>query len=126
LCKLWVKIKFNLEDQQKPFFTELFLFSEESLLPENCGEMPCFFGDYPTKERYLGQKTAFLAGEDYENYKLETFNNRKYFVNFLGGAYGNTFEYTTFIGDTKIDIWIQAKEDQKEESDTLMETFIIE
>lgn len=118
------------------YLDELQFFSEESIkkFTSNCGEV-CFFGDYPTSERYLDQKKAFLGEQNYiQNYnndsvkkfELQKFNNRSFFVSFLYDPNGSSYEYTTFIDDIKIDIWIAVEnENQKALSDELFKKILI-
>ncbi len=116
---------------QLPLFQEIQFFSEESIkqFTSNCGgDSPCFFGDYPNLTRYNGQKNAFNKGETYEKYELKKFGDRNYFVsNFkCTGDSCVIREYTTFINDTKIDIWItMADETQVNAADNLFEEFEI-
>ena len=93
-------------------------------------------GDYPTVDRYFGQKEAFLSGKNYTEtdwdgsdrvFELQEFNDRNFFVTFIYDPNGSGYEYTIFIGDKKIDIWIGVKnEEQKSESDELFGELIIE
>lgn len=136
----YVSYRFQKEEEQTfpyIYLYELQFFSEESIrnFTSSCGEV-CFFGDYPTLERYFGQKKAFSDGQNYiQNYKndsakkfkLQKFNNRNFFVSFLPDPNGSSYEYTTFIDDIKIDIWIAVEdEDQKTLSDELFKKLLIE
>ncbi len=125
-------VSYDFSYQNKmPSFDEIQFFSEESIrnFTDDCGEGAdsiCFMGDYPTLERYFGQKNAFNKGENYGKYELKKFNNRKFFVSFLFDPNGSGYEYTTFIGDTKIDIWTNVENrDQKDLSDKLFEKLVI-
>jgi len=124
-----------------PHLYELQFFSEKSItnFTSDCREGTdsiCFMGDYPTLERYFGQKEAFSDRQNYtENYtsgytkefRLEKFNNRNFFVSFIADPNGSGFEYSTFIDDVKIDIWINVENrDQKTDSDELFKEIIIE
>lgn len=107
-----------------PSFQEIQFFSKESIdkFAKNCADGPCFFGDFPNIERYNGQKNAFEANKDYLKYKLKKFDDRYYFTsNFkCEGDSCVIREYTTFIGSTKIDVWItMANESQVIEADKL-------
>lgn len=114
-----------------PTFQEIQFFDTESIekFLDKCeANSPCFFGDYPDLERYNGQKNAFEVNADYQNYALKTFGDRKYFVsNFACTGDGCTIrEYTTFIGDKKIDIWITMENaSQADASDALFKKFAI-
>ncbi|HAO52184.1 TPA: hypothetical protein DCQ85_01820 [Candidatus Magasanikbacteria bacterium] len=118
--------------------TEVQFFSEDSIkkFNESClSNIPCFMGDYPTVERYTGEKQALLAKKDYtqtypdgktKEFKLQQFNGQSFLVSFTFDPNGSVYEYTTFVGDTKIDIWVKvAKEDQKAQSDELFTKFMI-
>jgi len=114
-----------------PTFQEIQFFNKESIkqFTANCGiETPCFFGDYPDLERYNGQKNAFNSGNDYGNYELKKFGDRNYFVsNFrCTGDSCVIREYTTFIDDMKIDLWITMEDNtQVSAADSLFREFEI-
>lgn len=114
-----------------PMFQEVQFFSEKSIqqFTENCGaDTPCFFGDYPDLERYNSQKNAFKNETDYKKYELKKFGDRNYFVsNFkCDGDSCVIREYTTFIDDTKVDIWVTMADDtQAKVADSLFEKFKI-
>ncbi len=111
-------------------FSEIQFFSRESIEKFNaeCAETMCFEGDFPDVERYDGQKEAFERISDYKNYHLFVFNNRNYLVANIPCS-GDTCvirEYTTFIGDTKVDVWITMSNDnQQEQADQLFGQFSI-
>ncbi len=114
-----------------PTFQEIQFFNAESIeqFTANCGvDTPCFFGDYPDSERYNGQKNAFNSGNDYGKYKLKKFGDRNYFVS-NSRCTGDSCvirEYTTFIDNTKIDIWITMEDDtQVNAADSLFKEFEI-
>lgn len=116
---------------QLPTFQEIQFFNENSIkkFTAGCGvDTPCFFGDYPDLETYNGQKDAFGSGKNYENYELKKFGDRNYFVsNFeCTGDSCVIREYTTFMDDTKIDIWITMEDDtQVDAADSLFKKFEI-
>ena len=125
----YVSYDFSTKDNS-PSFNEIQFFSKESIdeFTKNCGEGPCFFGDFPNVERYIGQKNAFETNKEYLNYKLKKFNDRSYFTsNFkCDGDSCVIREYATFIGSTKIDVWItMVNESQVIEADKLFESFKI-
>lgn len=135
----FVSYNFNKGGEYSPpQFHELQFFSEESLrnFASRCGEELCFMGDYPTLERYFGQKEAFSKAKDFtetynegrkKEFKLQNFNDRNFFVSFIFDPNGSGYEYTTFIGDIKIDVWIYVEnEAQKAQSDTLFSKLRIE
>jgi hypothetical protein len=113
-----------------PLFYEIQFFSKESIekFAKNCTDEICFMGDFPDVKRYDGQKYAFKKGEDYLNYKLTKINDHNYFTsNFkCEGDSCVIREYTTFIDDTKVDIWINMQNDsQIKLADQLFEKFEI-
>jgi hypothetical protein len=96
-----------------PLFNEIQFFSPASIekFAKNCStvvDVPCFMGDYPTLNKYNEQKIAFNAKRDYSKYQLKKFNDRYYFTsNFkCDGDSCSIREYTTFIANAKIDIWV--------------------
>lgn len=118
--------------EQFPSFNEVQVFSEESIkqFTSNCGvdNDPCFFGDYPDLESYNGQKSAFDKEENYKEYELKKFGDRNYFVSNsqCNGDSCVIREYTTFINDDKIDVWIAMDDEtQTNEADALFEKFEI-
>ena len=97
----------------QPYLYEIQFFSEDSIrnFTSDCGEEngdPCFYGDYPTLERYFGQKKALRSGQSYEQFTIQEFNNRNFLTSSFRceGDICTIEELTTFIGDTKIDIWM--------------------
>ncbi|MFA7245428.1 MAG: hypothetical protein WC070_04625 [Candidatus Magasanikbacteria bacterium] len=129
----------NTNNTETLDLNEVQFFSLESIKNFNdactSSDIPCFMGDYPTVERYTGEKQALLAKKDYiqtypdgqtKEFKLQQFNGQDFLVSFIFDPNGSVYEYTTFVGDTKIDIWVNvAKEDQKAQSDELFTKFII-
>ncbi|PJC56182.1 hypothetical protein CO026_01740 [Candidatus Kaiserbacteria bacterium CG_4_9_14_0_2_um_filter_41_32] len=114
-----------------PNLDELQFFSEESIvnLAKSCENTMCFDGDYPDLARYSGQKTAFAQGKDYQNYKLQKFNTRNWFVSSFRCTGDSCVirEYTTFLGNTKVDVWIMmADSTEEKQADTLFVQFKIE
>ena len=126
----FVSYNFNYKSPP-PAFQEIQLFNEKSIKQfiEKCdANSPCFFDDYPNLERYNGQKNAFATSKNYEEYELKKFGNRNYFVsNFrCTGDSCVIREYTTFINDTKIDLWITMENDtQVTIADNLFKEFEI-
>ncbi len=114
-----------------PVFQEIQFFNEESIkeFTANCSvDSPCFFGDYPDLERYNSQKNAFNSGNNYGKSELKKFGDRSYFVsNFkCSGDSCIIREYTTFVNDTKIDLWITMENDtQINAADSLFKKFKI-
>lgn len=109
----FVSYDFQQEGNYKPpalSLDELQFFSEDSIrsFTSNCGDMPCFMGSYPDLTRYSGQKTALAQSKNYGNFKLQIFNDRNWFVSNIGcmGSQCIIREYTTFFGNTEIDVWI--------------------
>ena len=116
---------------QTPHLYELQFFSEESIrnFAKSCEDTMCFDGDFPDLTRYSGQKTAFAQGKDYQNFKLQTFGTRNWFVS-SHRCVGDSCvirEYTTFLGNTKLDAWIMMGDSTEEkQADTLFSQFKIE
>ncbi len=114
-----------------PDLYELQFFSEESIknFAKSCEGTMCFEGDYPDITRYSGQKTAFAQGKDYQNFKLQKFGTRNWFVS-SHRCVGDSCmirEYTTFLGNTKLDAWIMmADSSEEKQADTLFAQFKIE
>jgi hypothetical protein len=108
---------------EPPHLYEIQFFSEASIrrFTANCEE-PCFYGDFPDIARYRGQKAAFEQRLPYRHYDLQRFGNRHFFVSNLP-CEGDTCvirEYTTFLSDTKIDIWVLMRDSgQSLQSDIL-------
>jgi len=116
---------------QTPSFYELQFFSEESIrnFTKSCEDTMCFEGDYPDLTRYSGQKTAFAQGKDYQSFKLQKFGTRNWFVSShrCSGDSCVIREYTTFLGNTKLDAWIMMGDSTEEkQADTLFAQFKIE
>jgi len=116
---------------QTPYLSEIQLFSENSIdeFTRGCGESaPCFFGDYPDLNRYYGQREALKALQDYQDFMLQSFNGR-HFLTVNRPCHGDDCvirEYTTFLGDVKLDIWItMADESQTGQSDRLFAQLLI-
>ena len=137
----FVSYVFNLLDkyQPQPHLGGIQFYSEESIKNFNayCAEeSPCFFGDYPTVERYTGQKEALTALRDYtetdesgnsKKFTLKKFNGRYYLTSSYSciGDSCTIGEYTTFIGDTKIDVLLGWWEASEEAADELFKQFQI-
>jgi hypothetical protein len=120
-----------LDGYQTPYLKELQFFSGASIAEfiRNCNEgTPCFFGDYPDLDRYYGQREALRTLESYQDFELGTFNDR-FFLVANRPCYGDTCvirEYTTFLRDCKLDIWIvMADESEVGQSDQLLSQLVI-
>ena len=116
---------------QPPSLYELQFFSEESIrnFAKSCENTMCFEGDYPDLTRYSGQKTAFAQGKDFQNFKLQKFGTRNWFVSSHRCAGDSCVirEYTTFLGNTKLDAWIMmGGSTEEKQADTLFTQFKIE
>ncbi len=121
----------TVTEHEAPYFYELQFFSQESIriFTSNCEESPCFYGDYPTLERYSDQKIAFASGGNIEDFELRKFGLRSWFVSShpCEGDSCVIREYTTFIGDTKVDVWIAMRgSDEEKQADALFAQFSIE
>ena len=128
----YISYNFNSKINKLPQLYEIQFFSEKSIayFTKDCGvESPCFYGDFPNTERYFGQKKALQDQRNYtqkfnNNYEkeftLQKFNDPYFFVSFNGSPNGDIYEYSTFIDNVKIDIWIFVEdENQKSQSDAL-------
>lgn len=124
-----------------PYFYEIQFFTPKSIenFVKRCAteefispELLCYKGNHPDLTTYSGQKEAFYNRNDYENYSLERFKNEYYFTSTKGciGGYCQIREYTMFIKEIKIDIWILLHplntETQIEKSDYLINLLHIE
>ncbi len=119
-----------------PYLAEIQLFSRESIegFASRCDgtEAPCFYGDYPDVARYEGQKAAFEQRQDFDGVGLQAFGGRDYFVSQhrCEGAPCVVREYTTFAGNTKVDVWVMtasaAAEAQAAQADALVEQLKIQ
>jgi hypothetical protein len=114
------------EGSETPYLTELQFFTKASIkrFTQNCEQdSPCFFGDYPDLTRYHGQREALKRLETLEGYELVRFNDRTFLVSNLP-CYGDSCvvrEYTTFVSDIKVDVWVLLRDDsQVEPSDRLL------
>ena len=121
----------QLGDYSTPHLDELQFFSENSIKSflKGCEGVVCFFGDYPDLERYYGQKTALAQSGDYQDFKLQNFNNRKWLVS-NHRCLGDSCiirEYTIFLDDTKFDVSIvMASLTEDNRADELFSRFKIE
>ena len=93
----------------------------------------CFEGDSPDAARYIGQKDALKKLSDYhepfQNYSLQKFGDTYYLVATTRciGAACAIREYTTYLNDIKIDVWIMMTDaSQAGLSDELFSSFEIE
>jgi hypothetical protein len=124
---------------QPPYFYEVQFFDEGSIsgFLQRCATldldgMACFEGDYPDLERYYAQKEALENARGYGDYVLKRFGNEYYLTSTIGcgGGYCNLREYTTFIDNIKMDVWILMHpsdvEAQTELSDKLFRSFYFE
>jgi TolB protein len=103
---------------QTPYLSEIQFFSEESIatFTNNCGgDSPCFFGDYPDLDRFAELKSAFEVRVSYQDYALKRFGGRDFFVKNVP-CYGDDCvirEYTTFLGDVMVAIWIVLEDESQ-------------
>jgi WD40 repeat protein len=117
---------------QTPYLKEMQFFSEASIaeFTSDCDDStPCFFGDYPDLDRYRGQREALRMLTGYQDFELQSFNGRPFLVGDRP-CYADDCvirEYTAFLGDVKLDIWIvMADESEIEGSDQLLTQLIIQ
>ncbi len=116
-----------------PYLNELQLFSLESVTQfiEACQKRsdPCFFGDYPTVERFQGMQKAFTAGTSYQGYSLNTIGSEKYLIkNIEAQGEGGLFrEYNSFVGTTMVTIWVYMRDASgNAQADTLVAPWSLE
>ena len=122
------------EGCQPPCLGEIQFFSRESIREFNAScdanrEYPCLFGDYPDLERYHGQREALNRLENYRDYELQEVDGR-YYLATSRPCYGDSClirEYTTYVGDIKIDVWIiMDSESRVVESEQLLAQLFIQ
>lgn len=118
------------ENSSSPYLYEIQFFSQQSIadFEKTCEFTLCFEGDYPNTDRYAGQKTAFANGQDYQDYKLKKIGDRNWFLSTkpCTGDICQMREYTTFLGDTKVDVWIFMNDiSEQSEADSLFTEFSI-
>jgi hypothetical protein len=120
---------------EPPYLYEIQFFSEESIsqfLARCPIRLRCFEGDSPDAARYIGQKDALKKLSDYhepfQNYSLQKFGDTYYLVATTRciGAACAIREYTTYLNDIKIDVWIMMTDaSQAGLSDELFSLFEI-
>jgi len=124
---------------QPPYFYEIQFFDEGSITHflTKCATVElegssCYEGDHPDLDRYYAQRQALQHVTGYDDYVLQEFGTRYYLTSTIGcgSGYCNFREYTIFIDNIKIDIWILLDpsdvEAQTELSDKLFRSFHIE
>ena len=109
---------------EPPRLYEIQFFSEASLraFEERCTSDFCFEGDYPDLERYHAQRAALAQCTDLPPYENRRFGDRCYLVSNLRctGDACVIREYTAFLEDTKVDVWIMMQNtSQGDASDAL-------
>ncbi|MCK5211368.1 hypothetical protein KAJ89_01575 [Candidatus Parcubacteria bacterium] len=125
-------VSYDFETTQKtlPYLNEIQFFNKNSIeeFIKNCEDDVCFFGDYPNVERYNGQQDAFAQLENYNQYSIEKIGNH-YFFTSNHDCQGDTCvirEYTTFLEDIKIDIWIIINDNsQTAQSNEIIKNIVI-
>jgi hypothetical protein len=100
-----------------PALREVQFFSEESIREYNshiCAIGPCFEGDFPDLNRYLEQKKWFTLqnGTTYGN--PITLGGIIYLATTRVEHLWKYREYTTFINNIKIDIWVELENIEQE------------
>jgi hypothetical protein len=113
---------------EMPRLAEIQFFSEASLraFEERCIRDFCFEGDYPDVERYRAEKVALAQCADLPPYENMRFGDRGYLVSNhrCTGDACVIREYTTFLQDTKVDVWIMMRDtSQADASDALFALF---
>jgi hypothetical protein len=109
-----------------PFLAEVQFFSRESIqdFASRCEalEHPCFSGDYSDLGRYDGQKEALENHHAYGGSELVSIEDRFALASSRDCEGDNCVvrEYTVFLGDTKVDVWVlMADESQSAQADAL-------
>ena len=115
----------------EPYLAEIQFFSLKSIkdFKSKCGDDPCFFGDYPNEERFLGQKHSLQKGFGYKGYELQKLHSRAWLVSTrkCDGDTCSIREYTTFLGETKVDVWIMLPyRTTEQQADTLFTQFEVQ
>jgi len=113
-----------------PRLAEIQFFSEASIrtFQERCANSGgfCFEGDYPDADRYLAQKASVVQCVALEPYEARRFGDRCYLVSNhrCTGDACVIREYTTFLGERKVDVWIMMQDpSQVDASDVLFASF---
>lgn len=104
-----------------PFFHELHFLTEDSV-PEVKPVCPGLCVDTRTKAEYRKLKSEWEVGKS--DRQVLTLGGTKYMVNTESWPGEDAYlrEYTTFIGDTEIDIWIVSENGRQDaKSDALIE-----
>ncbi len=116
----------------KPYLQEVQFFTRESIdqFNKKCAKLsdPCFFGDYPTVERYDGLDSARKKNTTYQGYVPLNLGDRVYMVKNIknSGEGGFIREYNTFIGTTMVTIWgYLSSETQNTTIDNLIKAWTI-
>ncbi|MFA7681517.1 MAG: hypothetical protein WCX61_00640, partial [Candidatus Peribacteraceae bacterium] len=103
-----------------PVLSEIQLFSPESIQAflDACGDGLCFDGQYPTLQTYRDEKAAYEGISDWGVKHLFVFNDENFLVaNYpCNGDSCVLREYTFFIGDEKVDVWITMEDDTQQEA----------
>jgi hypothetical protein len=126
----FVSFDFTPYGRDLPRLAEIQFFSEASIraFEERCTTDFCFEGDYPDEERYHAQRSALAECATLPSYRARRFGDRCYLVSdhrCIGDACVIR-EYTTFLDETKIDVWIMMRDtSQVDASDVLFASFDI-
>ena len=125
-------VSYDFETTQKtlPYLSEVQFFNKTSIeeFIKNCAGDVCFFGDYPDTERYSGQQNAFTQLENYGQYSIEKIGNHDFFTSNHDCQRDTCVirEYTTFLEDIKIDIWVIMNDNsQTSQSDEIIKNIVI-
>ncbi len=114
-----------------PKLTEVQFFSEASIqaFAKTCETTLCFEGDVPDLSRYTAQREAFERGEEIPMATRMSFNARTWFAT-SRPCMGDSCvirEYTTYVGATKVDVWITMRDPSEEQrADRLIAELTIE
>lgn len=111
-------------DYTLPGLSEIQFFTEKSIRDWNdsCGDGLCFDGHYSTLQDYRDEKKAWLDISDWKVQHMFVFNDRNFLVanHPCHGDICVIREYTTFIGDMQVDVWVLMNDlDEQEAADAL-------
>jgi hypothetical protein len=110
-----------------PSLREIQFFSENSIrefTSQICEIGPCFEGDFPDLQRFFLQKRWFQTGKGNTYGEPIHLGGTIYLATTLKNRFGVTREYTTFIKDIKIDIWVELDDVGHESTGNALISFI--
>jgi hypothetical protein len=128
---LFTSYTFSPYHTTAPILQEVQFFSEDSIRAFNkriCAIGSCFEGDFPDVQRYLQQKLWFQTGTGETYGEPSELGGTTYLVmtRYVDTCDCTFREYTTFVRDTKVDVWIVISDpSQASAADQLMAAFRI-